>query len=166
MDKLEWCLEKGKTTKRKHRGLRAVEPDVEESKEHLKKAEHNIDFMEEVKKLGRFNDWVFPAAFYSMYHACLAVLENFGYDSRNQECTFTVLKKLIREGKIGLSSDDIAMIRGIGKSINEDIKTLREDFQYGTKVNAEEQLVEDICDSAKAFVERVKGLLHVLWGEV
>ena len=167
MDKLEWCLQKGNTPKRKHRGLRVIEPDVEESREHLIKAEHNIDFMGEVKKLGRFNDWIFPVAFYSMYHSCLAVLVNFGYESRNQECTFVVLKELIKKGRIGLSTDDIITIKNIGKNIDEeDIKTLREDFQYGTKVKAEEQLVDDVCDSAKSFVEKVKGLLHVLWGEV
>jgi len=167
MNRFEWCLEKGKAAKRKHRGLRAIEPDTKESKSHLEKAEHNIDFMEEVKKLKRFNDWIFPAAFYSMYHACLAILENFGYESRNQECTFTALKKLIKEGKIGLSLDEIATIRNIEKNIDEeDMKTLREDFQYGTQVKAEKHLVENVCVFARTFVEKVKGLLHALWGEV
>lgn len=165
--RLEWCLKKGAEKKRKHRGLRITEPDIKRSKRHLEKAEHNTKLLEKIKEMKDFNDWIFPVAFYSMYHACLAVLTFFGYESRNQECTFIVLEKLINEGKINLSMDDINVIKRIGIDVDKgDMKTLREDFQYGTEVKAEEELVNNAVKSTKDFVSRAKSLLYVLFGEV
>lgn len=165
--KLDWCLKKGETEKRKHRGLRKVEPSIDQSKKHIQKAEHNIKFLERVRDLKDFNDWIFPIAFYSIYHACLAILAHFGYESRNQECTFTVLEKLIEDGKINLSKDEIEFIRKLGEGTEEDtIKFLREEFQYGTDVEAEEDLVNDAVATTKDFVNKVKGLLYTMFGEV
>lgn len=166
--KLKWCLEKGKTGKRKHNGLRIIERDIENSKAYLKKAEHNLIFAKEVRTLKKFNDWIFPVCFYSMYHACLAILSFFGYESRNQECTFVVLDKLVKEKKLNLSMSDIESIRKMGESVGDesDMKTLREDFQYGTKVKAEKDLVDNAIKTADSFVGKVKGLLLTLFGEV
>lgn len=166
--KLKWCLEKGKTGKRKHKGVRIIERDTGGSKAYLKKAEHNLEFVEEVRKLKDFNDWIFPICFYSMYHACLATLSFFGYESRNQECTFLVMEKLIREKKLNLSLDDIDSIRKLGESVGDenDMKSLREEFQYGTKVNAEKELANNAMNKTKEFIEKIKGLLPVLFGEV
>lgn len=164
--KLEWCLRKGETEKRKHSGLRKIESSIEESKKHIEKAEHNLKFLDRVRDLKEFNDWIFPIAFYSIYHACLAVLVYFGYESRNQECTFTVLEKLIVDGKIGLSNDDVELIRKLGEGVEEEtIKFLREEFQYGTGVEAEEDLVNDAFETTKDFVSKVKGLLYTMFGE-
>ena len=168
MKMMEWCLKKGEARERKHKGLRKTEPDVEQSKEYLKKAEHNLEFAGEVRKLGRFDDWVFPVAFYAMYHACLAVLSFFGYESRNQECTFTVLEHLASDGGIRLSQEDMNGLRMVRKSAGEesDVKSLREDFQYGSKTKADKELVENTIKTAKDFVEKVRGLLYVKYGEI
>lgn len=163
---LDWCLEKGRSDKRKHRGLRIIEKNIEESKDYLKKAEHNLLFAERVRELKDFDDWIFPICFYSMYHACLAALSFFGYESRNQECTFLVMEKLIEEGKLNLSIQDIESIRKMGKSVENDMKTLREEFQYGTKVKAEKDLVDNTIRTANDFVKKVKGLLLSLFGEI
>jgi uncharacterized protein (UPF0332 family) len=165
--KLEWCMKKGESEERKHKGLRKVEPDNEKSKKYIEKAEHNIEFAGTVRKLKKFNDWIFPIAFYAVYHSCLAVLIYFGYESRNQECTFIMLEHLIKEGKINLSPGDINKLRKISKDIKEeDMKTLREDFQYGIETGAKEELANNAVKTAKEFVERVKGTLYVLSGEV
>lgn len=61
---LEWCLEKGKVGKgRKHRGLRMIDPNREKAKEHIEKAVHNADFMKDVVKLEKYDDWVFRPLF-------------------------------------------------------------------------------------------------------
>lgn len=163
----EWCIEKGKVENRKHRGIRIIEPDKGKAKEHIEKALHNLNFMKDVIKLRTYADWVFPAAFYSMYHACLAVLYYFGYESRNQECTFTAMEKLINERKIDLDAEYLISLRNIGKTIEtNDIKDLREEFQYGTKVKAEEETVNRTVDIAETFVFRTKGILMSLLGEL
>lgn len=164
---LEWCLEKGKVQGRKHRGLRAIEPDRKEAKEHIEKAVHNMQFMKEVTKLGRYDDWVFPTAFYAMYHACLAVLYYFGYESRNQECTFTAMEHLIREKKIDLDESYISSLKSIGKTMEPaGIKDLREEFQYGTKVQAEKEIIKSTVELAETFVLKVRGSLMALLGEI
>ena len=91
----------------------------------------------------------------------------FGYESRNQKCTFAVMEKLIEEGKINLSREDIELIRKLGQDAEDDtIKVLREEFQYGTKVEAEEDIVNDVVETAKDFVGKAKGFLYTLFGEV
>ncbi len=164
---LDWCLEKGKTQGRKHRGLRIIEPDRERAKEHIEKAVHNLNFTKEVTKLGKYDDWVFPTAFYAMYHACLAVLYYFGYESRNQECTFAAMEKLISEKKIDLDESYIASLKSIGKAMEPaGIKDLREEFQYGTRVKAEKEIIKTTVELAERFVLKVKGNLMALLGEI
>lgn len=162
-----WCLEKGKTETRKHRGIRIIESDREKSKEHIEKALHNLNFMKDVAKLGRYEDWIFPSAFYAMYHACIAALYYFGYESRNQECTFVLMEKLISEKKIDLDMDYINSLRNIGKSVEKtDMRDLREEFQYGTKVSAEQEIIDKTLDIAEKFVLKVKGILMSMMGEL
>ncbi len=164
---LDWCFEKGKAAGRKHRGLRIIEPDRKEAKEHIEKTVHNMQFMKEVTKLGRYDDWVFPTAFYAMYHACLAVLYYFGYESRNQECTFAAMEKLIRDKKIDLDEGYISSLKSIGKTMEPTgIKDLREEFQYGTKVKAEKEVIKSTVELAETFVLKVKGSLMALLGEI
>lgn len=164
--KIEWCLKKGKT-QRKHRGLRLVEPNITKSREHLDKAEHNLRFLEEVQKLGSFDDWIFSIAFYSAYHACLALLRHFGYESRNQTCTFIVMQKFINEKKINISSEELEKIRKLEEyEPKENMKTLREEFQYGTETKAKKELIELTVENTKNFVEKIKTILKSLWGEI
>jgi uncharacterized protein (UPF0332 family) len=123
--------------------------------------------LEKVRDLKEFNDWVFPIAFYAIYHVCLAILVYFGYESRNQECTFTVIEKLIQDGKIALSADEIQLIRKLGEDAEEGgIKLLREEFQYGVELEAEEDLVNDTVETTKDFVNKAKGLLYTMFGEI
>lgn len=165
---LEWCLEKGGAgTGRKHRGLRIIKPDREKAKEHIEKAVHNMNFMKDVIKFGKYDDWVFPTAFYAMYHACLAVLYYFGFESRNQECTFAAMESLIREKKIDLDINYISSLKSIGRTMEPaGIKDLREEFQYGTRVKAEKEIIKSTVELAESFVLRVKGTLMALWGEI
>ena len=80
-NKLKWCLnkakkeiERGKT----HRGLLKKEPDMNEARGHIAKAEHDLAAISYMEK-GGFSDWSMGAAFYSMYHCFLAITEKFGY---------------------------------------------------------------------------------------
>ena len=163
---MEWCLKKGEGGI-KHKGLRAIESDAAKAKKHLRKAEHNIEFARAVMGLGGFHDWVFPASFYAAYHACLAVLAYFGYESRNQECTFTAIEHLITDGKISLLLEDINRIRRAGSETEaQDIKGLREEFQYDLQTEAEKELASRALEDMSTFVLRVKGILYAMIGEI
>src|SRR3989344_4121270 len=86
---IEWCLDKanreieeckklGKRTK--HRGLLKTNPNINEAKQHLAKAEHNLDGITRFKEIG-FSDWSMSAGFYCIYHCFLAIAAKFGYES-------------------------------------------------------------------------------------
>ena len=44
-------------------------------------------------------------SFYSIYHCFLAILAKYGYVSRNQSCTITVLLNLIEKNELKLNKD-------------------------------------------------------------
>lgn len=157
--KFEWCIEKGKTGGRKHKGLREIGPDREEANNHIQKALHNLEAVDYNIK-GGFGDWAVSAAFYAMYHSLLAVLYRLGYESRNQECTITAVEHFIKTGKIKLDSKYIAMIRRTDELMGSDAKTLREEFQYGAKVEVEREILENLKNNAKEFVEAVRVVLE------
>ena len=99
---LDWCLNKAKREieecknqgKRiKHRGLLKINPDLERAKEHIEKAEHELEVTEYLKK-GKFLDAGVSTVFYSMYHCFLAVAAKFGYESSNQTCTISLMRFL------------------------------------------------------------------------
>ena len=43
--------------------------------------------------------------FYSIYHCFLAILSKYGYESKNQSCTITVLLNLIDQKKLNFEKD-------------------------------------------------------------
>ncbi|HLC63176.1 MAG TPA: HEPN domain-containing protein [Candidatus Nanoarchaeia archaeon] len=158
-NKLEWCLKKAKKEGDKHRGLREVQPDIEKANKHIDKANHNLKAMIHLTK-GKFPDWAVSASFYSMYHCLLAILAKYGYESRNQECTFVAVEHLIKIRKVDL---DIGWLRRIA-SFNEnldkdDIITLREKFQYGTEAVVDNSKINDLLNDTKEFIQIVKMVL-------
>jgi uncharacterized protein (UPF0332 family) len=163
---LGWCLKKGETRKRKHEGLRRTDRNPKEADKHIQKALHNLKATEDLLKL-EYDDWAVSAAFYAMYHASLAILFEFGYESRNQECTFTVLEYLIEKGKINLDIEDIKKIRSVGEVVPEpNAKSFREEMQYGTETKASKILLERMTKDSKDFVQKARGVLLQLRGEI
>jgi len=157
--KFKWCLEKGKKGGRKHRGLRKINPGKDEANNHIQKALHNIEAVEYNIK-GGFDDWAVSAAFYAMYHSSLAILYKLGYDSRNQECTINAIEYFIKTGKIKLDLKYIAMIRRTDELMGSDAKALREEFQYGTEIEVDYEILENVKSNAKEFVEAARIVLE------
>lgn len=103
-NKVEWCLNQAKkhiVEGRKHRGLVQVKPDERLAREHIAKAEHYLLATAYLKK-GNFSDISASTVFYSMYHCLLAIAAKFGYESRNQDCTFALIHSLAEGGKVSL----------------------------------------------------------------
>ena len=97
-NKLEWCIRKAKKEGKEHRGLKEIEPDMKKAQKHIEKANHNLKAMLYLLK-GNFPDWAVNASFYAMYHCLLGLLAKHGYESKNQECTFTAIEHLIKKRK-------------------------------------------------------------------
>ncbi|MFH1072601.1 MAG: HEPN domain-containing protein [Nanoarchaeota archaeon] len=146
--RLDWCLSKKTRLKR-------ILPDLAKTRKHISKAEHNLRAAD-YNIRGAFDDWAVAQCYYAMYHALLAVLYKFGYESRNHECTISAVEYLITAGKIKLNLTDIAFIRTTEQMQTQDAKSLREEFQYGTETRVNKEILNDIVRRAKETVEKIE----------
>ncbi len=167
---VEWCLNKAekeieeckKLGKRlKHRGLLKSNPDLEEAKKHLAKAEHNLKGITKFKEIG-FSDWSMSAGFYGMYHCFLAIAAKFGYESGNQTCTISLMRYLNETNKIKLDEKYIQLLEyeEIGNIQDGSVIDLREDYTYGVqitvkdeaKLNELKKICKDLIDITKQII--------------
>jgi len=162
-NKVEWCLKKAEKElekSEKHRGLVRIEPDLKKAREHVNKAEHYLKATDYLRK-GDFSDISASTVFYSMYHCLLAIALKFGYESRNQECTFALIHYLIEEREINL---DINLLNKIASlNIKEGEKTgveIREQYQYGTSLSIKDNLYKELFELAKNIILKTKEIIE------
>jgi len=163
-NKIEWCLKKAeKEIKegKKHRGLIFVGINLEEVKKHLSKSEHNLLAVTYFNK-GGFSDWSMSAVFYCIYHCFLAIAYKFGYESRNQECTVSLIKLLREESKIEFDSKFIEALEVYEESGRHESSIIekREFYTYGTTVSSEDK--EEFSRSlslCKECLEKTKNIV-------
>jgi len=94
---LKWCLKDS-------RRLVKEKPDLDLAQKHVKKSEYNYGVLQTLERLEIY-DWALNVGFYAIYHCFLAILAKYGYASKNQSCTITVLLKLIEDKKLNLDKD-------------------------------------------------------------
>src|SRR3989338_3539176 len=116
-----------------HRGLIKVKPDEKRAREHLLKAEHNLEATFYLHK-GGYTDWCSSSLFYTIYHCFLGLLSKFGYETGNQECTFALIEMLIEEKKIRLEMNDLKEISSLDRKNEDTVIGLRERYQYSPKM--------------------------------
>ncbi|MBI4980999.1 hypothetical protein HZC30_05595 [Candidatus Woesearchaeota archaeon] len=158
MDTFDWCLKMGEK-KEKHKGLRKVDSAPLIAQEHIFKAKHN--FGTAVKNKKNAPDWSVSMYFYSAYHCLLALLRQLGYESRNQECTFTCVEYLIAHG-LEFEIELIAWVRKTSQQVEKDAKELREEFQYGVNINVSGEVLQVIEEKTKEFIYKTEVLLDKL----
>ena len=162
-NKIKWCLNKAKKEMnegKKHRGLVVIKPDEKKAMDHIAKAEHNINVTLYLHN-GGFTDWCSSSLFYVMYHSFLAILAKFGYESRNQECTFAVIRSLVEDNKISLEKDDLEKISSLGKGQEEStFVSIREEYQYSTKTSLGNKEYEDLLNLAKKILDQTKEIIE------
>lgn len=162
--KVEWCLRKAKKELeqgKKHRGLIKSNPDLEEARKHIEKAEHNLRAISYFNT-GGYSDWSVSAGFYCIYHCFLAIVNKFGYESRNQECTIALIQSLKEEGKIEIDNKFIEAVKVYEESERHESNVIekREFYTYGTKVSTDNQkeinenrtLCEECLDQTRRIV--------------
>ncbi|MEK6898767.1 MAG: HEPN domain-containing protein [Nanoarchaeota archaeon] len=161
--RLAWCLEKAQkelALGKKHRGLIKITPDKQKALEHIKKAEHNLKAAIHFAKT-EYSDWSASAFFYSIYQSLLAIAIKFGYDSRNQECTFALINSLIENKQIPLNKELIEKV-ALLDSTKDELTTMqiREHYQYGTKLSIEENLEEELLEITKEILSKAKVIIE------
>ena len=153
--RVKWCLRKAEKESEegtKHRGLVKKEIDLDEAKKHIIKAEHNLSAIDYFS-LGEFSDWSMSAGFYCIYHCFLAIIEKFGYESRNQECTIALVKFLKEQGKIEFDNKFIEALESYDEKERHESNVIekRENYTYGTTISVDNK--EEIKNSIKLCKE-------------
>lgn len=168
--RVEWCLNKAnkeieeckKLGKRaKHRGLLKIKPDINEAKQHIKKAEHNFKAVSCFREIG-FSDWSISAGFYCMYQCFLAIAVKFGYKSKNQTCTTALVEYLKEEGKIDINNKFIDMLKHeeMEKVQESKIIDMREDYAYSVKISVEDETkINDLIKDCKEIIDVTKNIV-------
>lgn len=141
--------------------INKIEVDESEIKAHITKAKHYLKAMEYNIK-GNFSDVAVSNAFYAMYHSLLALLLKLGYEAKNQGCAINAIQYFIETKKINLDIKYIDIIRRTNENKPKDAKTLREEFQYGTKTSVDKEILDIIKNNAIEFVETIERVLKEL----
>jgi uncharacterized protein (UPF0332 family) len=149
--KLGWCLASEKR-------MRKIKPDNKLSKEHVEKAKHNLRAAN-YNAEGHFEDWAVSQSYYAMYHGLLAILFKKGFESKNHECTINTVEFLIESKEVNLSMEDLMFIRTTEQMTTKDAKSLREEFQYGTKTEVNKILLKELLQRSKEIVEKIEVML-------
>lgn len=157
-NKIAQCFKEGEKGER-HKGLKKIEPDRDLIDKHLKKAIHNLNAVVDFKNMG-YSDWSASASFYALYHCLLALLIKFGYQSRNQSCTFAFIEDLINKEKISLKLEELKEI--FDKDISEDlahsekILDIRETMQYSFKTSLNDEEFSRLVERTKALFDKLR----------
>ncbi|MFH1510115.1 MAG: HEPN domain-containing protein [Candidatus Woesearchaeota archaeon] len=160
-NKVDWCLRKALQESKAgvHKGLLKIAPNRKEADLHIAKAEHYLLATQHLQKSG-FSDISASTAFYSMYHCLLAICIKQGYESHNQECTFSLIESLVEDGKIDFDSDVLCKIAN-AKQDNPGIasRAIRELMQYGTSLSLEDNLCKELVQLVKQTLFASKKVL-------
>ena len=166
-NKVDWCLSKAKKELeegKQPRGLARVDADPDKAREHLAKAEHNLKVTLYLKR-GGFSDWCSCSLFYVIYHCFLAIVTKFGYETRNQECTFALIASFIEDRKITISQEDLERVSTLNiaesQESPETAVSIREYYQYSTKVSLENKEYQELLQLAKRILDKTKVILEL-----
>ncbi len=163
--KVKWCLGKAERELQnagKHRGLVRIKPDGVLVNAHIRKAEHNLSAIEDFKNIG-YSDWSASAVFYSVYHCFLAIITKYGYESRNQECTFALIYYLIETNKINMDKEIIERVYSLNpdeKHKSPTVIEIRETEQYGVNLSLEDESYQKLQNIAKVILDQTKEILE------
>jgi len=163
-NKVDWCLKKAERElekEGKHRGLLKTKSNLEEARRHIEKAEHYLKATDYLKK-GDFSDISASTIFYSMYHCLLAIAVKFGYESRNQECTFALISSLIEDNKIDFEKELLDKIASLDVEKNREKTSLeiREQYQYGTSLSIRDDIYKELFELARKVISQTKVIIE------
>ncbi len=132
---------------------------------HIDKADHNLKFVNSTLKLKEFNDWVIVSAYYSIYHASLALCALKGYATKDHLATLLILIKEFYQKEL-----DKEEIETIGKTTMEkeevlyyiEAKNQRSRASYSTNILFNEREAQDLQKKAISFVNKAKSMIESL----
>ncbi|MBI5872351.1 DNA-binding protein [archaeon] len=130
---------------------------------HIDKADHNLKFVKTTLELGEFNDWAIVSAYYSIYHASLALCALRGYSTKDHLATLLILIKEFYKKQ--LNREEIEMVSKTTIQKEEVLyyvkaKIQRSKASYSTKILFDEKETENLQKKAISFVNKVKEIIE------
>ncbi|MFH1053527.1 MAG: hypothetical protein V1740_03875 [Candidatus Woesearchaeota archaeon] len=141
---------------------------------HIKKTNHNIDFVNNTMNQKKFYDWAIVGCYYAIYHASLSLLTVKGYSSKNHLATLCALIHLYydepkdasdNEEEIKLNREDIELVAKSSIDKEEvayfvEAKNKRETASYGVSEEFNKNEAESLKVKTILFVNKVKEILE------
>jgi len=129
---------------------------------HIDKADHNLKFVKSTLELKEFNDWAIVSAYYSIYHASLALCALKGYSTKDHLATLLILIKNFYQKE--LNKEEIEMVNKTTIEKEEvlyyiEAKTERKKASYSTKILFDKEEAENLQKKAINFVNKVKEII-------
>ncbi len=140
-----------------------TETEIKELVEgHINKANHNLKFVKSTLELKEFNDWAIVSAYYSIYHASLALCALKGYSTKDHLATLLILIKDFYQKE--LDKEEIEMVQKTTIEKEEvlyyiEAKAERKKASYSTKILFDEKEAEILQKKAISFVNKVKEII-------
>ncbi|MBI4159424.1 HEPN domain-containing protein [Candidatus Woesearchaeota archaeon] len=132
-------------------------------KGHLDKADHNLKFVKSTLELEEFNDWAIVSAYYSIYHASLALCVLRGFSTKDHSATLLILIKEFYKKE--LTKEEIELIKD--STIEKEhvlyyvkLRKERSKASYSTKISFTKQEAESLRLKAIEFVNKVKEIVE------
>ena len=92
--------------------------------------------------------------FHSAYHCCLSIIAKFGYESKNQECTFSIIKLLIENKEI-----DEALLKYI-KQLENQVRLDREGSQYTPVLRVSKKKTDGLLELCQEILNITRGIIN------
>jgi len=123
---------------------------------HINKADHNLKFVKKTLELKEFNDWAIVSAYYSIYHASLALCALKGYSTKDHLATLLILIKEFYKKQ--LDKEEIEMVSKTTIEKGEVLYYI-EAKSKRTKILFDEKEAEILQKKAIGFVNKVKEII-------
>ena len=131
------CLQK--------RGLKRVEPDEALSKKELEEADSDLRLAEKSLESGAAG-WAVVQCYYACFHAVKALVFSKGFAEKSHRCLAIAFRDLFEREKL---------VEEGSTNFLDELRELREEFNYALKQIGEEETSQIIGESKK-FVGRAK----------
>jgi len=166
---INWCIKKAdkeiaeckKQNKNpKHRGLLKIEPNLEEAKKHIEKAEHDLNVAEYLIK-GGYADASVGSLFYTMYQCFLSISAKFGYESGNQTCTIYLIEYLKENKEINLDDRFVQYFKYEEENqASKSVIEMRENYTYGTIINADKSKIDFFLEECRKLIGITREIIY------
>jgi len=129
---------------------------------HLEKADHNLRFVKATLELEEFNDWAIVSAYYSIYHASLALCALKGYSTKDHFATLLILIEEFYQTQ--LNREEIEMVNKTTLEKEQvlyyiEAKNKRTKASYSTQKIFDKSGAEILQRKAIAFTNKVKEII-------